>query len=184
MNKIIFAASLSFAFAIPALAKSRPMAQPSYSSSRQDVSEIQIGSLGNGGFSSTKVGTSTISTFALQGSYSRIIQDDIQIGAEVGFSSTSGGTKSTSAVNLAAFGNYNFDSDLKNAFYAKGGLGTFSVTNSSGDLESKFGFFAGAGKRMPLLDNAIVWNPEFRLFKKGDLDPSFEILLINVSVMF
>lgn len=149
----------------------------SYSSSSYE-NEIQAG---------LTVGTYTsqdsISSLQVRGSYARLIQPQLQLGAEASLSSVSGSGASSSTFAGFGFANYNFDTDLTEAFYAKGGLGIFSISDNNGDNESKFGFMLGGGKRFPLWDR-ILYNPEVRLFKVGDLDPYFEILFLNLSIHF
>lgn len=148
------------------------------------VQEIQVGSFGAGSLFSEKAGGSSITLIEARGSYSRVYyRENMQIGGEAHFVSSSGGAKSTSYVELGVFGNYNFDTVLDRSLYAKVGLGTFNTINDKGDNESKFGFLAGLGKRFPIWDH-VNYNPEARLYKKGDLDPSFEIAFLNVSLMW
>lgn len=148
------------------------------------VQEIQVGSIGGGSLLSEKAGGSSITLIEARGSYSRVYyRENMQLGGEVHFVSSSGGAKSTSSFEAGVFGNYNFDTVLDRALYAKVGLGTFTIINDKGDNENKFGFLAGIGKRFPIWDH-VNYNPEARLYKKGDLDPSFEIAFLNVSLMW
>lgn len=144
--------------------------------------EVQVG-LSPGTFQSTKVGNSSVTIIQARGSYARHLKQNWQVGGEGAFYSTSGGAKSQSYFEAFGFGNYNFDLDLKKSFYAKAGLGMFSVLNDKSDYESKFGFMVGAGKRFPLWDR-VQYNPEFRLFKKGSQDPTFELQFLTISLMF
>ena len=150
----------------------------------ETTQEIQVGAVGAGSLLSEKAAGSSITLIEARGSYSRVYyRENAQLGGEVHFVSSSGGAKSTSYVEAAVFGNWNFDTVLDRALYAKAGLGTFSIVNDKGDNENKFGFLAGLGKRIPIWTH-VNYNPEARLYKKGDLDPSFEIAFLNLSLMW
>jgi hypothetical protein len=115
-------------------------------------------------------------TISLQASYLHHLQDKIQVGVEGGLTSYSNNT----LFDLIGVGAYNFDADFKNAFYAKAGLGFFSVA-AGNDTETKFGLFLGGGKRFALFNN-VTYSPELRLIKKGDLDISFLATFLNFSL--
>lgn len=148
--------------------------------------EIQIGSVGNGSLLSEKQGTNTVTTIGARASYSYLFTNfadgHFQAGGEGRFTSVSGGA-SYSAFDAIGFATWNLDTDLKDSWYGKGGAGLFNVPNATGGTDSKFGFFVAGGVRVPILGN-INYNPEIRLYKKGDLDPSFEVLFLNASVFF
>lgn len=145
--------------------------------------ELQIG-IGQGGLTTSKSGKDTLTVIQLHMSYARpMINDRMQLGGEGGFYSTSGGARTQSYFEAFGFGNYNLTADHRNSIYGKLGLGLFAVINDKGDYESKFGFMIGGGKRFALWDH-VSYNPEMRLFKKGDQDPTFEIQIVNVSIMF
>lgn len=148
--------------------------------------EVQVGAAGNGKFTSEKIGDDNVTTLQLRGSYAmgdRFEQPELQVGAEGGFLSTSGGAKSRSAFELAGFATWNFDPAILESFYVKGGFGTFAYLNTKSEYENKFGFFAGGGGRFPIWGN-ILYNPEARLIKKDSVDLTFEILFVNVSFLF
>lgn len=140
-------------------------------------------SLSGGRYETSKAGDSSISTLEAKLSLAKLIQNNIQAGAELRMVNASGGPKSSSYFEVAAFGVYNFTSILKDTFYAKGGLGLFNTINTKGDNENKFGFFAGGGKRIPLW-NQITYSPEARLWKVGDQDITFSIYFLNLSLFF
>jgi hypothetical protein len=147
-------------------------------------SEVQVGVIGNGKLTSQKPKDgSTTTVIDARGSYAFHLQDQIQVGGEVGFFSTSGGTTSASYVELLGFGTFNFDPNIAESFYVKGGAGLFGVPKVNGEYENKFGLFAGVGARFPMW-GSLAYNPEARLLKKGDLDISFEIIFLQASVMF
>lgn len=86
--------------------------------------------------------------------------------------------------DIAGVGAYNFQSDLKNAFFLKAGIGLYSVLNDrETDYETKFGLFFGGGKRFALWNN-VSFSPEARFVKKGDIDMGIEIALLNFSVIW
>ena len=170
-----FVVSALFALSLPLAAHAAPPAH-----------EILVGAAGNGKFISEKVGDTTVSSLNLRGSYAmgdRFEQEQLQIGAEGGFTSNSGGAKSTSYIELAGFATWNFDAAIRESFYVKGGFGTFGYLKTSGDYENKFGLFGGVGGRFPIMGN-ITYCPEARLIKKDAVDMSFEIQIINVSFLF
>ncbi len=144
------------------------------------LNEVAL-NLSNGSFTSEKPCSACDSNtnFNLYLSYLHHLQDNIQLGTEVGFQSA----YSTTMFDLIAVGVYNMDSDFKNSIFGKVGLGLTSVsagTSGSGS-ETKFGFFAGAGKRFALFNN-ITYSPEARIIKKGDLDISFQVTFVNFSI--
>lgn len=148
----------------------------------QYVNEFQT-SYSGGSFTTSKVGTQSLTIINVNASYARLIKEKIQVGAEAGFNSTSGGATSSSSFTAMGFGTYNFDESFQTSFYGKGGLGMFTVTSATGSNESKFGFMVGGGRRFPIWDR-INYNPEVRLYKKGDADPNFEIQFLNLSILY
>ncbi len=119
-------------------------------------------------------------TTAIGANYLRTIDAHIQAGAQAQVVSAS----SETLLTLVALGVYNFDTTLKEAFFAQGGLGIYPVPKEVGPgYESKFGFMIGAGKRFPLWGN-VNYTPSASLVKRGDLDFSIEIEFLNFSVMF
>ncbi len=126
------------------------------------------------------------SRFAARGALSRIVMRQVQVGGELGFVSLSGGNAKISYFELIGFGTYNFDSNLDESFYAKGGLGLYAVRKDSpdnGEYENKIGLFFGAGKRFPLW-RKVHYSPEIRLTKRGSLDFELSLHFANFSVMF
>ncbi len=126
----------------------------------------------------------TISYLAMRGSLARWIQPQIQAGGEIAFLSESGGDDSISYFEVIGFGTYNFDYDIHESFYVKGGLGLYAVLKErSNEYENQVGFFAGAGKRFYLW-NKIHYSPEMRFTKKGSLNIELELSFVSFSVMF
>ncbi|MEK2688974.1 hypothetical protein [Bdellovibrio sp. GT3] len=119
-------------------------------------------------------------------SYLRYLQDGWQVGGEGGIQilskAFSGTGSSETLIDLAAIGAYNFQSDLKTSFFAKAGVGLYSVRDGA-DYENQFGFFLGGGKRFQILDG-ITYTPELRLEKKGELDMGFNIAFLNFSLFW
>ncbi len=129
---------------------------------------------------------STASVLDVSGSYLRHLQDNIQVGGEARLRNlskeVSGTGSSENLIDLAAIAAYNFQPDMKNSFYGKGGIGFYSVRKNALDgYESKLGLFVGAGKRFELLPS-VTYTPELRLVKKGDIDIGFELALLNFSI--
>lgn len=149
-------------------------------SSEEDY-EIQSGMSG-GQYQTYKSASDTITRMDLQLSVAKLIKNNIQAGAEVHFNSTSGGGTS-SYFEIVGFGVYNLTSLIKDTYYAKGGVGLFNTINDRRENESKFGFFVGGGKRIPLW-NQITYSPEVRLFKKGSEDFTLSLYFLNVSLFF
>ncbi|MDG0815404.1 hypothetical protein [Bdellovibrio svalbardensis] len=91
---------------------------------------------------------------------------------------------SKTLIDLLGVAAYNFQSDLKNAFFLKAGLGIYSVLNDTeSDYENKLGLFFGGGKRFALWNN-VSYTPEARFVKKGDIDLGFQIAFLNFSVIW
>lgn len=127
-------------------------------------------------------------TIDLGASYLHYLKDGWQVGGEGRLQSiskeASAINKSVTLIDLVGIGAYNFQSDLKNSFFAKAGIGIYSVLKDSrDDYENKIGFFVGAGKRFALWSN-VSYTPEARLIKKGDIDFGIEIALANFSIIW
>ncbi len=139
-------------------------------------------SLSNGYYQTTKVGNTNVSVLDASVSLAKLIKNNIQAGAEVHFRNASG-ISSGSYFEVVGFGVYNLTSLIKDTFYVKGGAGMYNTINDRGDNESKFGFFVGGGKRIPLWSQ-ITYSPEARLHKIGSQDFTFSIYFINLSLFF
>ncbi len=150
--------------------------------SSEEVYEIQS-SLSGGQYDATKSGTTSVTALNAKLSIAKLIKNNIQGGAELSFYNESGGAVSRSYFQIAGFGVYNLTSILKDTYYVKGGLGLFNTINDTGKDESKFGFFAGGGKRIPLW-NQITYSPEARIWKIGSQDMTFSIYFLNLSLFF
>lgn len=125
-------------------------------------------------------------TIIVGASYLYTLQDNIQVGGDGALrilsKEVSGVGKSVTTLEAIGIGVFNFDSDFANAFYAKGGIGLYSVLNdTASDYENKLGLQIGGGKRFPLFSN-VTYNPEINLIKKGDIDFMIEIKLINLGI--
>ncbi|MBX2987618.1 MAG: hypothetical protein KF802_06950 [Bdellovibrionaceae bacterium] len=144
--------------------------------------EVLFGAAGSGKLVSEKSGGVNRTVIEAHGSYLRGLGGPMQIGGEFGIFSSSGG-KSQSYIEAVAVGAYNFGHRLSDSMYAKGGVGLLGVLSDTGDYKSEVGFFVGGGKRFPLWAG-VAYNPELRLYKKGKMDPSIEIWLINISVIW
>lgn len=139
--------------------------------------------LTDGSMNTSKQGKDTVTTIAAGASIAKVVHENIQAGGEVSFFNSNGGAKNRSFIQVAGFGTYNFQPTLQESFYAKAGLGLFNEINDKGEDESKFGFFAGGGKRIPVM-GIVNYVPEARLAKIGSQDPTFSIYFINFSVIF
>jgi opacity protein-like surface antigen len=119
-------------------------------------------------------------------SYLRYLKDNFQVGGEAAINilseEYSGTGDSATTFKLVGVGVYNFDADLKNAIYAKAGVGLYPVIDD-GDWETQFGFFIGGGKRFSWLGN-VSYAPEIRLTKAGDLDMAVDIYFLNFSLLW
>lgn len=142
-----------------------------------------VTSFSNGGFTSQKPCSNcdSVTDFGASVSYLHFLKDNIQIGGEFGLSNNNKYGSSNTFIDLAGVASYNFQEDLSNSFYSKVGLGFFTLRKITNDTEMKIGFFAGAGKRFQWLPN-INYSPEFRIFKKGSLDPEFDLYLLNFGI--
>lgn len=125
------------------------------------------------------------SLFDLGTAYNWGWKDNVQVGVEgrlqylsKEFSVTA---DSATLIDALAVGTYNISNDFANSIYAKLGLGIFAVRNDAGDnYENQFGLFVGIGKRFYMMNN-LSYMPEVRFIKKGDLDMSVQVDLINFS---
>ncbi|MBK9323225.1 MAG: hypothetical protein IPM97_09845 [Bdellovibrionaceae bacterium] len=151
----------------------------SFGHSNEIITNFSRGTLYSG--KSTTNGSS-VTTIDIQGKYLRVWNANVQVGGMVGLYSTSGGVSRTLLTALG-IGIYNFDTNIKQAFFAEGGVGIYPVLNSAGDYDSKFGFYIGGGKRFPIWER-VSYIPSASLVKKGDLDFAFDIQFINFSIMF
>ncbi|MCB0370048.1 MAG: hypothetical protein KDD45_11650 [Bdellovibrionales bacterium] len=142
--------------------------------------ELQT-ALSNGGIYTYKANDNNYTVIDAQVSLSKVIKSNIQAGAEAHLNNTSGGG-SSSYFEIMGFGVYNFDSDLKQSLYAKGGLGLQNIVNSKGSNESKLAIMVGGGKRILIL-NRLTYNPEARLVLV-DNTTRLNILLLNFSLLF
>lgn len=119
-------------------------------------------------------------------SYLRYWKENMQWGAEGGLrmlsKEFSGTGESKTLFDISGLGVYNFERDLKNAPYAKGGIGLVSVLKDDGsDYETKLGLFVGVGKRFSWLNN-VSYAPELRLVKRGDIDVAIQVEILNFSI--
>lgn len=131
--------------------------------------------------SSYKAGGSNFTVVEAGVSLSKIIKNNIQAGGEVHLFNSSGGS-SSSYLEFMGFGVYNFDNDLKQSLYAKGGLGIQNVINDRGNNESKFALMLGLGKRLLVLEK-FTYNPEARIVMV-DGTTRFQVVLLNFSLLF
>lgn len=150
--------------------------------SGDDTWEVQS-YLTGGAMTTQKVGNDTVTTIEAGASVAKQVHENIQAGGEVSFYNSSGGPKNRSYIQLAGFGTYNFQPVLRESFYAKAGLGFFNTVNERNEDEGKIGFFAGGGKRIPIL-GSINYVPEARLLKIGSQDMTFHVYFVNFSVIF
>lgn len=202
--KLFSMLALVFAFAMSAQAKTTKVpgtsvakptfSEPSYSTSSYGSSfsfapthEITTNFTG-GQFISGKEckDCSSGTVLSLKGSYLHYWKDNMQWGVEGSFQNASKeftqSGKSATRIDILGIGTYNLTSELKNAIYAKGGVGLYSVLKDDGsDYENKFGLFVGVGKRFAWLNN-ISYAPELRLVKRGDLDFAVDIEILNFSI--
>lgn len=150
--------------------------------------------LATGFFKSYKAGKDTVNELGVGGTLLFLIQDQFQLGGEIAILSISGAASTTAAggastsingtqTTFVAVGAYNFTRNLEESFYAKLGLGLFPGRNDKAEIENKFGFYAGIGKRFELF-NKINYKPELRINKVGSEDISFTIYLLNTSIFF
>ena len=117
--------------------------------------------------------------------YNHHLKDNIQVGGEGGILSGTD-SKGDSKAMIAAMGvfTWNFDTNLREAFFAQGGLGLYpSYIKKDGDFDPKISFFAGGGKRMEVWGK-LNYMPYARIWKKGDENTSFEIQALNFSIFY
>ncbi|MNJ99885.1 hypothetical protein D3C87_176660 [compost metagenome] len=128
----------------------------------------------------------TGTTIDIGASYLHYWQNNVQFGADVRLQSLSqevavGGSSAT-LIDIIGLAVYNFDPNLSNSFYAKGGIGLYSVVQDDlSGYENKFGLQVGGGKRFPIFGN-ITYSPELNLVKRGDIDFAIELKLINLGI--
>ena len=142
--------------------------------------ELQTMNTG-GGISSFKAGGETNTVIEAGAAITKVIRSNIQAGVEANFYNQSGGGGS-SYFQIMGIGVYNFDNNLKNSFYAKGGLGMLNAINDKFKNESKIGFMVGAGKRILLMDK-VAYTPEGRLVIV-DGGTRFQIMALNFSLFY
>ena len=123
------------------------------------------------------------SNLSISGMYTYLIQEQIQVGAEIAFGSTSGkfGTGYSSS-DVYALGIYNFTPVLTDAAFAFGGIG-LGTAKFAGTSESKMGFKVGAGKRFPLVSK-LQYVPMAWIQKVGDASPVLNLMPVNFSLIF
>lgn len=123
---------------------------------------------------------------AVGASYLHYLKDGFQVGFEAGIQMLSDEYSVTgdseTLFTIVGIGVMNFQSDVKNSFYGKAGVGIYPVIDGT-EYENQFGFQAGLGKRFALWNN-VTYKPEFNLMKRGDLDLGFEIRVLNFGISF
>lgn len=134
---------------------------------------------------SFKKGSKSYTDMNAVGSYNRLIQDKIQVGALAGFFTYPDASDDNKLYfALMGTGTYNLESDLDNSIFGTAGIGLYpSWDKDDGERKSAFSFMVGAGKRFKIFDH-VHYKPEFRIEKLGSEDASFRILVLNVSLMF
>lgn len=187
MKKLFVAAAL-IASAVCSVASAKDYSSTSFTSySSQPLNEVTT-NLTQGQFIS---GNRTVdgdsgTAITVSASYLRYLKDGWQVGGEGGLQllskAWSGTGESETLIDLAAIGAYNFQTDLKTSFFAKAGVGLYSVYDRT-DYETQFGFFIGGGKRFQIFDG-ITYTPELRLEKKGELDMGINIAFLNFSLFW
>lgn len=190
--KTILASAIIFAFAISAQAQQRTrnapaqsprIAAPTYSFASNTQHEFVI-SPSHATINSYKYAKSRTDINVYAG-YNHHLKDNMQVGGEAGFLSYDDSTGGSKAL-IAAMGvfTWNFDTNLREAFFVQGGAGLFpSYDKDDGDFGSKISFFAGGGKRIEMWGK-INYMPYGRIWKKGDENTSFEIQALNFSIFY
>jgi hypothetical protein len=133
-----------------------------------------------------KHGDNSYSDLTAIGSYNRVIQDQIQVGALAGFSNTyrDRSNDNTMLFTLMGTGTYNFDSNLDESIFATGGIGLApAYEEDDREFVSAMSFFVGAGKRFKLYEH-VHYKPQLRIEKLGSMDTAIRLLFLNVSLMF
>jgi hypothetical protein len=121
----------------------------------------------------------------IYGAYNHHLMDNMQVGGEGGIISGTD-SKGDSKALFAAMGvfTWNFDTNLREAFFVNGGLGLYpSYVKKDGDFESKISLFAGGGKRFEVWGK-LNYMPYARIWKRGDENTSFEIQALNFSIFY
>lgn len=119
------------------------------------------------------------------GAYNHHFKDNIQLGGEGGLlpGTSSGGGSKTLIAAMGVF-TYNLDTNLRESFFAQGGLGLYpAFDDDDNDFESKISFFGGFGKRFEMWGK-INYMPYFRIWKRGEEDSRFEIQAFNFSIFY
>ncbi len=117
--------------------------------------------------------------------YNRHFKDNVQLGGEGGILSYPDSDGSGNKALFAAIGvfTYNFQTNLRDAFFAQGGLGLYPAYEDNDGFESKLSFFAGLGKRFEMWGK-INYMPYARVWKRGDENTRFEIQALNFSIFY
>ncbi len=180
---LVMIVSSSLAFA---QMRTRSMAStvPSSSSYANELMTNLSGGIFSSGKACEKCETG--STLAVRVSYLSSWQSSLQRGIEASFFNVSeelsSNGKSETLVDVAGVMAHNLSSDFSNSLFVKGGIGFFSVYESSNsNKETKLGLFVGAGKRFYWLDH-VAFAPEVRLTKKGDTTPALSIHALNFAI--
>ncbi len=121
----------------------------------------------------------------IYGAYNHFFQDQMQIGGEGGLISTLDSKGDTKTL-IAAMGvfTYNFDSNLRDAFFVQGGLGLYpAYVKDNAEYNSKISFFAGGGKRFEVWGK-LNYMPYARIWKRGDENVRFDVELMNFSIFY
>lgn len=137
--------------------------------------------LSQGYLKTYKLGSKSITDFAMFVAYSYDFRSQFQLGGDVGFRSFDSETRFT----LAATGTYNFNQVYANSFFAKGGLGIYPVQriSNTGNLENKneIGLYIAAGKRFKIWEH-VNYKPFISIAKISDIDPELTIQFLNISL--
>lgn len=131
-----------------------------------------------------KLGDNSYTDINAIATYSRELQDQLQLLIEAGISSYPDDDSSTTIFTAMGGVTYNFDWKPKNSFFVQAAAGLRpAFDEDDGEYGSKFSFFVGGGKRIEIWNN-IALKPLARLMKNGDQDMSILIMPFNVSMMF
>ncbi|WII73107.1 outer membrane beta-barrel protein [Bdellovibrio sp. 22V] len=186
--KLFTLSLLALMFTVTAQAQSRNYASSSYYGGSY-THEI-LTSFTQGSFVSGKEceDCDSSTNLTLQASYLQTWKNNMQWGFEGGIrmlsEEISGTGSSETLFQIVALGVYNFDNDMKNAIYAKAGIGLYPILErdaGGNDYENQFGFFLGIGKRFAWLNN-VSYTPELRMVKRGDIDIGFQIDVLQFSI--
>lgn len=133
---------------------------------------------------SYKIGDESYTDINILGSYSYLLQSELQLLVEAGIGSSNYGTEKKTLLTLMGGATYNFDSRLDESFFVQGAIGLHPAFDKD-DLkyDSQFSFFVGAGKRFSIWNN-VTLKPLIRISKFGEMDAEFLIQPLNVSIIF